>query len=80
MQSTESLCSRLLNRLTLNSTVKCSHNKDFYTDIDTTNEVDKQQQHLRDLYKDQFIATDTLSQYNSTLGLVSLVRCGRSLS
>ena len=62
MQSTKSLHSKLLNRLTLNSTVKCSHNKDFYTDADTMNEVDKQQQYLRDLYEDQFIVTDIHKQ------------------
>ena len=46
----------------LNSTAKYSHNKDFYISADTMNRADKQQQHLRDLYKDQFIATDTHKQ------------------
>ena len=46
----------------LNSTVKCSHNKDFYISADITDRADKQQQHLKDLYKDQFIATDTHKQ------------------
>ena len=62
MQPTGPLHSRLLNRLALNSTAKHSHNKDFYTGTDTTDRADKQQQHSRDSYGGQFIATGTHKQ------------------
>ena len=37
------LCSRLLDKLTFNNTARYNHNKNFYTDINTTDRTEKQQ-------------------------------------
>ena len=43
MQTIRSLCSRLSDRLTLDNTVRYSHNKDFHINADTTDRTEKQQ-------------------------------------
>ena len=75
MQTARLLCSELLNRLTHNSTVRYSHNKDLYTDADTADRAEKQQQHSEDLYRCQFtINSKSRQQSRSRNSLCTTLR------
>ena len=67
MQTTKSLYSRLSDRLTHNSIVRHSHNKDLYADADIADRAEKQQQHSENSYRYQFTINSESRQWSRSI-------------